>query len=255
MDSNQILGGLEIGGAIAGTVASGGALAPELIPIGIGGASTIAGDKGQKAAKQMMPPYQDPALTQFGNEIDRQRKSFESGSAYSQEMRELKNQQSANQVGVLRSQGGNTGASLAALRAVGMDTGNAYGKIAAKGQDREDAYTGMLNDILNNRADRTLDIQNAQYNQAMLDARNKSAFGAQTGLSMLSALGKPNANNKSLWDSLFGGSKGTSSVPSPISPPTAQQAIDGASILDSVGGAASQVGGLSTQLLSLASGV
>jgi len=210
MASGDLIGGLEIAGAIGETVASGGTLAPQAIPLAIGGISSIAGAQGQKQAKQMLPPYQDPAVTKFGNEIDRQRRSFETGSAYSEEMRELKNQQSAQNQGVLRSQGGNTGASLAALRSIGLDTGGAYGKIAGEGRKREDYYTQMMYDIIGKQADRKLDIQTAQYNQSMLDARNQSAFGAQTGLSMLTALGKPNPSGKNWWDNLFGSSNGSS---------------------------------------------
>lgn len=202
---------LEGAGAIAAVAAApftGGATIPTAISLGTASVSSFAGAAGQKAAKQMLPPYEDPSVTKFGQEIDRQRKSFTSGSAYSEEKRELQNQQSAQQQGVLKSQGGNTGATLAALRGVGLDTGNAYGKIAEKGQQRGDYYTQMLYDIIGKQSDRRVDIQTAQYNQSMLDARNKTAFANQTGLSMLTALGHPNSGGKNWWDSLLGGSTG-----------------------------------------------
>lgn len=113
-------------------------------------------------------------------EIDRQRRSFASGSAYNQEMRELKNQQSATQLGVLRAARGNSGAALNAIQQVGLNTQMGYGKIAAQGQQRQDEYTQMYGSLMQRLEERKHAEAIDTYNQKNIDARDQKVKGLQT---------------------------------------------------------------------------
>ena len=179
-DDPSMLGGVS-SLLLQGLGGAGGAAIPAL-PLIEGGVSLIGGLIKQNQASKLKAQTDrpDPELSKYMGEIDRQRRSFASGSAYNQEMRELKNQQSATQLGVLRAAKGNTGAALNAIQQVGLNTQLGYGKIAAQGQARQDEYSQMYGSLLQRMEERKHAEAIDTYNQKNIDARDQKVKGLQT---------------------------------------------------------------------------
>jgi len=187
------------GGGIGSLLGAGGSEALSLggmavpgLPLAVGGIELISGlmkgNKANQAKEALNAP--DPEMDKYMSEIDRQRKSFETGSGYAQEIKQLKNQQSATQEGVLRAAKGNTGSALAAIEQVGLNTGMGYGKIAAQGQERQDKYSEMYGGLVQKMNDRKYAQNMDEYNQANIDARDSKIKGLQTLLNTAGLAGK-----------------------------------------------------------------
>lgn len=196
MDLNQIASLISGGGSAAGILGGAGAAAATgglslALPIAEGIGQTIAGVVKSRQAKKLKDQLDtpDPRMSQFMDEINRQRRSFETGSAYGQEMKELKNQESATQMGVIRAARGNTGSALQAIEQVGLNTGIGYGKIAAAGEERQDKYTQMYGDLVSRMEQRKYEENAYEYQQKSADARQSKLTGLQTILNA-GSLGK-----------------------------------------------------------------
>lgn len=187
------------GGGIGSLLGAGGSAALNLggmavpgLPLAMGGIELISGlikqNKANQAKQQLNAP--DPTLDKYMSELDRQRKSWESGSGYSQEIKQLRNQEAASQEGVLRAAKGNTGSALAAIEQVGLNTSMGYGKIAAQGQERADKYSEMYGGLVQKQNDRKYAQNMDEYNQNNIDARDSKIKGLQTLLNTAGLSGK-----------------------------------------------------------------
>ena len=234
---------------LSGVSSMGGGMSLPMLPLIEGGVSLISGlVKQHQAAKlkqQLDQP--DPDLQKYMGEIDRQRKSFESGSAYGHEMRELKNQEAATQTGVIQAAKGNTGSALQAIQQVGLNTGMGYGKIAAQGQERQDRYNEMYGNLVNQLANRKYEENAYEYQQKQADARDAKMKGLQTLLNTASLSGSPTGQGGGGMSGLSGGGgmSGLSGISSMLG-------TGGASAASTAGGATAAAGGAAS-LSSLAS--
>lgn len=183
--TDYLPGAAEVAGGIALTATGNPAAGIGLAASGIGSLSNAAKPTPQP------PPYTDPAIANFGSQIDKMRKSYQTGNLYGSEMRELKNQMASEQSGVLKLAKGNTGQAISALQRIGINTGNTYSKIVGQGQERMFDYDKMYGDLLNSMADRKLGIQEMQYEQAVLDQRTRQAQTNQNLMNMLAYLNNP----------------------------------------------------------------
>ena len=204
-------GGLGAAGSLALGAGTGG-IGLAALPLLEGGASLISGlvkqHQASKLKQQLDRP--DPELQKYMGELDRQRKSFESGSAYGHEMRELKNQEASTQRGVIQAAKGNTGSALQAIEQVGLNTGNAYSKIAAQGQERQDRYNEMYGNLVSKMENRKYEENAYEYQQKQADARDAKMKGLQTLLNTASLSGSPKGGGdmNSMLKSLMGGGGG-----------------------------------------------
>lgn len=167
-----------MGGSAAGGLAgaAGGALSMStpILPLVEGGIGLVSSFIKQKQANKLKEQLSmpDPNLSKFMGEIDRQRKSFESGSAYGAEIKELKNQQAATNEGITRLAKGNTGSALMAMSLSGLNTNRAYSDIAAKGEERKSMYDQMYGNMIQRLEQRKYEQNMDFYNQANIDARD-----------------------------------------------------------------------------------
>lgn len=188
-----LLGGAA-GAGLGGAASAGLSMAVPALPLVEGGigliTSFIKQNKANKAKEQLNMP--DPHLAKFMGEIDRQRKSFESGSAYGSEIKELKNQQAATNEGITRLAKGNTGSALMAMSLSGLNTNRAYGDIAAKGEQQKGMYDQLYGNMVEKLEQRKYEQNMDTYNQANIDARDSRVKSMQqllNGISM-SSIGK-----------------------------------------------------------------
>lgn len=171
---------------------------------GLEGLGNIAATKAKNQATGLIPPEQDPAMATYLNQIDRQKRTFETGSAYAAQMRELKNQQSATQQGIVKTAGGNSGAAISGLSRAQQNTGDTYGKIVAQGTQRQDEYQQMYGNMLQDISNRRLGIQMMKYSQAEQDARQNQANTSQSLMNLMAVMKAPD------FKKLFGGGTGVS---------------------------------------------
>src|SRR3990172_3584977 len=146
-DLLSILGG--IAGGAAGTAiapgvgtAIGSALGSELggtiseagIPAALGAGQLAAGELKKKKAEGLAPPMEDVEQRILLSELEQQRKSMLTGTAYQEQMRELGTMQAATQAGMIKAGGGAGGATLEGLSKASAATAEGFGKIAREGE-------------------------------------------------------------------------------------------------------------------------
>lgn len=194
-----VLGG-GLGGAIGGPA---GAKVGAQIGTGAGQliSGLISGGKGQQAG----PPSEDPELRRFLNEIDRRRKTFETGAAFQVGKRELRQQQAATQQGILRASGGASGAAISGLARSQRGTQTAFNELIGRGEARQDQMTQLFGNVLNRIAQRRLELSLAE--QAKQEARQASSQrqgtanilqGVARGLPVQGAQGAPQAPTQAI---------------------------------------------------------
>ena len=176
-----------IGGAALGSIIPGaGTALGASIGAGIGG--SIEGIAKERKAKNLLPPPNDYMEANFLGELDRMRKSFDTGSAYTSQLRELRNIQAATNQGIISAAGGQTGAAITGLARTSASMGDAYGKIAAEGEKRMDMYNQMYGSLLGSMAQRRAELQLMQYGQQKQQSAELRKSGLNT-LMQLASLG------------------------------------------------------------------
>lgn len=166
----DVIGG-PAGGAIGKTA---GSLLGSLVGSGFA-------KRKKKKAEGMMPAEEDPEMRTYLNDVSRQKRSFKIGSAFSESLKELKDQQVLTQRGILSASGGASGAAVTGLGRTQKAMGDAFGKIAEKGLEEGNFLDQLYGKTLENMSERKLGIQTAKYNQAMADAtENKKKGGANS---------------------------------------------------------------------------
>lgn len=173
---------LQIGGAI-------GALGAAAGPIGAGISAAVGVGQGiasivKKArARKLAPPPEDIEQRRFLQEITRQRRGFQTGTAFQQARRQLRQQQASTQQGILRAGGGATGATLQAFARAGRGTQEAFGEIAARGQEQERFLTNLQANLLNRISQRKLSLRLLERSQALAESAQlrREAFGNVLG--------------------------------------------------------------------------
>jgi hypothetical protein len=188
---NSIAGvaGNAIGNAILPGI--GGAIGGKVLPMVTGAVESIIGGSKRKKAANSLPGAEDPMERRRLTELDNQRKSFETGSAYASQKKELKNVQSNTVRGAVRAGGGNIGATLSAITRIGADAGDTFAKIAGEGERRMDTKDAMYGDMITKMAERRAALQMQDYTQKMQDAGEIKKKGNQL---LDSVLALPNMN-------------------------------------------------------------
>ena len=184
--AGSVLGGAAgtaIGGPLGGAIGS--QLGQMAAPLIVGGAQDIIGALGKKKAKSYMPGMEDPMERRRLTELDNKRKTFETGSAYASQLKQIRNIQANTITGATRASGGNSGALLNAINNIGLNTADAYAKVAGAGTERQDAYDMQYGGLLDSMAKRRAALQMQNYTQASVDAAEQKKSGNQTLMSLL----------------------------------------------------------------------
>jgi hypothetical protein len=178
----------KIAGGVAGNAilpGVGGMIGQVALPAVVGGVESILGGINKKKAQSYMPGMEDPMERRRLTELDNKRKTFETGSAYASQLKQLKNIQANSVKGATRASNGNTGALLNAISNIGLNAGDAYGKVAAEGTARQDNFDGQYGDMMENMAKRRATLQMQQYTQKSVDASEQKKSGNQTLMGVL----------------------------------------------------------------------
>ncbi len=129
------------------------------LPLAAGAAQGIGSLISGRRGRGFEPEREDPEQRRFLNQIQRQRKGFETGVAFRQTQRALQQQQALGARAALR-----TGRSDLLARLT-RGTQSALGEAAAKRGAEVSALTGMQDDLLQRMSQRRLDLQRVQQSK------------------------------------------------------------------------------------------
>lgn len=192
------VGGAAAGGALSGA-ASGASMGMAAGPYGAIAGAIIGGvaggiSKGHKAKKRkdaegMMPPAEDPEVRSYLNDVGRQKRSFRTGTAFQESLRELNDSQAIANEGMIKAGGGASGATISGLAKTQRTTGTIYNQILSKGMEEDNVLEQLYSGILGNISQRKLELGLLKYSQVMTETTdaqrkgnaNSSAGGAMGG--------------------------------------------------------------------------
>jgi len=162
----SLIGSLGGGGGAAGltNVPSG------ILQAGIGGIQALAGASRRKGAQQQAPPLEDPETRAQLNRIKRERARFRSGTAFEASRRELRQQQTQTQRGILRASGGAGGAAIAGLSRAQKATGEALSQIAQQSLSQERFLSGLEAQTQAGISQRRLELQLLGQSRGLAEA-------------------------------------------------------------------------------------
>lgn len=199
-------GALATGGAAA---ASGGGGISKLLPMlkGMGGGSGGGGggSKGvqspiatslgvaqllnsirlQKKANRMMPSSVDANEQQYHSQLNNLRAGRTTGAAYSEGLRQLRNQGADVTQSLFNRAGGYGGSAMAGLSRINASMGDAYGKLWSNREQGNIAYEQMFGASTQSMAQRSGDLAMMRYAQALRDSRDARAAGQTNVLNAL----------------------------------------------------------------------
>ena len=152
-------------------------LAQTAVGTGIGAGQIFSGMQKKKKAENLFPFQEDPEMRSYLNDINRQKKSFNTGTAFAESLKELKEQQALTQKGILSASGGSSGAAMAGLSKTQKNVGDIFGRIAEKGMEQENFLNQMYGNILGTMSQRKLELNLLKYNQSMTEAADLMKHG------------------------------------------------------------------------------
>jgi hypothetical protein len=151
----------------------------------------------QTKAQSEIPSLVDPQMQGYLDDVNRQRKSFNTGTAFSQQLNDLKSSEALTDKGILKAAGGGTGAAISGLSRVHMGTGKMFGDIAQQGIQETNYLDSLYGKTLGDMSQRSLSIQMMKYNQdytASMDLNKKSNANILAGGNLLSTMLDSKAN-------------------------------------------------------------
>lgn len=166
------------GAGVAGAAAGGiGGLLTKALPFAQGAAQGIGALRAGGRARALQPPAEDPEQRRFLNEIQQQRRSFQTGVAFRQTQRALRQQQALGARGALRAGRPDLLARLT------RGTQTAFGEAAAKRGQEVTALTQLQGDLLQRISQRRLDLARTQQSkeEARQAGLRREAFGNVLG--------------------------------------------------------------------------
>ena len=181
------IAGTAAGNAIAPGV--GGMIGGVVLPAVVGLGESLFGGAKKKKAQGLLPGSEDPMERRRLSELDNMRRTFETGSAYGSQLKQLKNIQANTIKGLTRASAGNTGQLLTSINMAGLNAADAYGKVAGQGTERQDAYNGMYGNLIESMAQRRAALQMQQYTQKATEGAEQQKSGNQTLMSLLGIAG------------------------------------------------------------------
>lgn len=184
------LGQIGAGGGGLGGLLAGAAGGPAGVALGVGtGLLQLGSSLAQKKkAQEATPTAEDPELRRFLNEIDRRRRTFETGAAFQAGSRALRTQQAATQQGILKAGGGDIGASISGLARSQRGTQSAFNELVGRAEARQDQMTQLFGSVLNRIAQRRLELGLLAQSKAEAQAASSKRQGQANILQSLTRL-------------------------------------------------------------------
>lgn len=159
-----------------------------LIQMGMSMADAHKAAAKEMAAKQEMPSGEDPEMRAYLEDVGRQKKSFSTGTAFAQSLKDIKSSEALTDRGILQAAGGSPGLAITGLNRTHMSTGDAYGKIAEAGLQQENYLDSLYSNTLQNMSQRKLSLGMMKYQQDLgeaMDQKKKSNANLMAGGSLL----------------------------------------------------------------------
>ena len=184
----MITGAAGAGAAGAGA-AGAGAIGNIGTLIGAGGGTILSGiesgiemfkaNKAKKAANNLIPDLYDPNQLAMLSELNQLRKSYNSGSAFSNDMSSIDANTAATQEQIARATSGDIGATISGLLMSQNAANVGKNAVLAQGNAQRKYYNTFASDLQNKIAQRSLELQLAQMSQKRAEwAQNsQDAFG------------------------------------------------------------------------------
>jgi len=167
---SSIAGLFKKGGSGGGSSGGNNSWLTNLLFPGMMAAGAIKSGIAKKKANAMNVPLVDYNQQMMLNQMKQKQASLESGAAYLPQQEAIKQQGLSAQNAVLRSTGGDVGATVEALSRINRSTGRnmneLYGNMSMEGLQ----MTGVMNQLVQQMADRSLTIQTQAKQQALADA-------------------------------------------------------------------------------------
>lgn len=161
----SLLGGL--GGGAGSAIASGA----------LGAGQLIQGLRQKKKAEGLTPPPVDPQVQAMLDEINRKRKSIETGSAFQTGIREVEQLGASTMEGLKGVTGGNVGGTIAAFMKAQRGTGTNINKVLGQADQMNQYFTGLATDLTNRIAQRKLDLRMYDKVGALAEAAQSKKEG------------------------------------------------------------------------------
>lgn len=135
--------------------------------IGQGVLNLLKSNREQKKAQGLRPPMEDPEMRGYLSYLERKRRSIETGTAYGRQASEISSQLANTQSGIASASGGNAGAAILGMTRAQRGAGDAFGNLVQGGAPLIASYEGNIGRVLQDMADRRLNAQNRDYEQAL----------------------------------------------------------------------------------------
>lgn len=135
--------------------------------IGKGVFDLIKSNREQKKAQGLRPPMEDPEIRLHLQYLQRKQKAIENGSVYGRQSAEIGSELANTDAGIVEASGGNAGAAILGMTKAGRGAGEAYGNLVAKNAPLAGEYENDISKTLQDIADRKLNLQNMDHEQAL----------------------------------------------------------------------------------------
>lgn len=133
----------------------------------------------KKAANSAAPSLIDPRQASFLSELNQKRKSIDTGAAFQTGMNAIDTTNEATNEALTRNTGGNTAGTIQALLQAQRGAGDAKNSVIGQGQGQQLAYNSMFNQLNNQIAGRTLQLQMQKSQQLRAEWAQKQQVANQ----------------------------------------------------------------------------
>lgn len=140
------------------------------VGLGVGAYQLSRAKTLEERAKKLRPQNTDPMEANYAAAIDDLRKGYTTGNAYSDVMRQVRQQQVDAIKEATSAAGGFAPAAIEAVNTLNEGAGNAYGKIFTAGQQDKHFYDSLYDKTVNNIIQRKADLQSNDYANAIAKA-------------------------------------------------------------------------------------
>lgn len=162
-----------------------------------GGIQAIQAHKLKKEAAAAMPGFNDPMQMAFLSQLNQQRRSLDTGSAYAAGMNAIGASTAGADQGILQAGAGNVGGTIQGLlqaQRVGSDQQN---QVLANGEQQNMQYNNMYGELLDKVAGRKLQLQLLNHNELMGQWATKQKAASSNIMAGLARMNSPLKNNTS----------------------------------------------------------
>lgn len=149
---------------------------------------TLQANKLKKKADSAAPGLIDPRQAAMLSELNQKRKSIDTGAAFQTGMNAINTTNTATNEAITRNSGGDAGNTLAGLLSSERGANDAIGNVIGQGQGQQLAYTSMFNQLNNQIAARSLQLQMQKSQQLRAEWAQKKQVANQNVMAGVAGL-------------------------------------------------------------------